>query len=129
MTQTAIFEGEAPACAMRGAESPAAKWTRESIVALLDRSDEAVERALLRILRNQTSDEQASERAAHRNGVGFGSFDAEIFTSFAFQVQSGRHLSPRQLAICRKRDSNGTMKLGKYWRQLLAFIERTPVAA
>jgi hypothetical protein len=49
----------------------ASKPTRESIRALLIRSDAAVEEALLRLHARQTSDEKRGKDAKHRNSRGF----------------------------------------------------------
>jgi hypothetical protein len=106
-----------------------AQWTKESIQALLLRSDKAIEHALVRLYARQTLDEQASDDTKHRNGRGFTAFDAEILSSFAKQVirsprPEGQKLSQKQLAICRRPASNGTgFKLGYYWKQLLEEIE------
>src|SRR5688572_13303647 len=110
-------------------------WDRDSINALLDRSDVAVERALLRLYERQTDAEQSAERTVVHNSVGFTALDGAIFSSFAQQILSSRRpegyrLSPRQIAICRKRDARGVMKLGKYWKQLAeVIVSRQPVSA
>jgi hypothetical protein len=101
----------------------ATAWNRESITALLARNDRAVERALVVLFDRQTADEQASDVTSHQNGIGFSGLDAEIFSSFAKQIQQGRTLSPKQLAIARKADKNGNQRIARYWRQLLEAIE------
>lgn len=95
-----------------------------SVIALLDQSNIAVERALLALYARQTDEEQIEGRTVEDNGYGFNGVDSEIFSSFAMQILSsqypaGRRLSPKQYAICRKVGSNGRMRIGKYAKQLL----------
>lgn len=96
-------------------------WTEQEIIDLLARSDKAVERALLRLYERQTSYEQSSEITHDANDVGFGAFDAEIFSSFAKQILRGFHLSPKQLEVCRKPfgKKNPIPRIAKYRKQLL----------
>lgn len=103
-------------------------WTKERLIELLEKNNLAVERALLVLFERQTADEQTSEHTRHKNGRGFTAFDAEIFSSFAKQVQRsrnapGQRLSRNQLECCRKRDKNGNMRIACYWKQLLEEIE------
>lgn len=51
-------------------------WDKDAIHALLDRSDEAVARALMVVYGNQTADERAAFATKHHNGVGFTGADA-----------------------------------------------------
>ena len=60
-------------------------------------------RALVRIFEYQTRDEQDSETTRHWNNVGFNGADAEILSSFAKQVNRGRTLSVKQMAILHRR--------------------------
>lgn len=69
------------------------------------------ERALVRLYAEQTPDEQVMQETTAKNHVGFSGTDAGILSSFAQQVQRGRHLSTKQLAIAFK-------KLPKYAGQL-----------
>ena len=71
------------------------------------------QRALIRIFDAQTLDEQNSSSTHEANGVGFTGADAYILTSFAEQLQKGRTLSEKQMAIVFK-------KIPKYSRQLEA---------
>ncbi len=59
----------------------------------------------------QTLSEQASNSTSVLNSVGFTGCDAEILSSFSQQVQRGRTLSPKQMALVFK-------KMPKYWEQL-----------
>ena len=90
-------------------------WTREKVLALLDRNDKAVWRAVHRIYQNQTSDEQDSEATIKQNGVGFNGSDAGILSSFAKFYERTGYLSPKQTALARK-------KVRKYVGQLLEAI-------
>lgn len=99
-----------------------------SVIALLDQSNVAVERALLALYARQTNEEQTEGRTVEDNGYGFNGVDSEIFSNFARQILSsqypaGRRLSPKQYAICRKVGSNGRMRLGKYAKQLLEIVK------
>lgn len=95
-------------------------YTVDEIRDLLDRSDEAVIRGLLRIYERQTFDEQKSEFTKHDNGIGFSAADGHILSSFAKQVKKHQidpnpryktPLSPKQMAMARAR-------IRKYARQL-----------
>jgi len=85
--------------------------TKDEIKAKVSTDRRYAERAIVVIFERQTSDEQSSECTTHKNGVGFSAFDAEILSSFAKQLLSGRHLSEKQLAIAFK-------KMPYYSRQL-----------
>ncbi len=87
-------------------------YTRIEIGLLVSTEPEWAERALTALLARQTEDERSSQTTKHQNGQGFNGTDATILTSFALQVQRGRHLSEKQLAIAFK-------KLPKYAGQLL----------
>ena len=78
-------------------------------------------RGLVKIYTLQTADEQASDRTSHDNGVGFSGVDANILSSFAKQVNAGRNLSPKQMAIVYK-------KMPRYWKQIASFIPETKLA-
>ena len=78
------------------------KITLAHIVSLLGTSDRAVERGILVVYRNQTTDEQATETTVWANGQGFNARDAEIGTSFAKQILKGYRLSALQMEIARK---------------------------
>ena len=71
------------------------------------------ERAIVALLARQTSDEQEAQTTKYHNAMGFSAFDAEILTSFGQQIQRGRALSAKQLAIAYKR-------LPRYAKQLAA---------
>lgn len=68
-------------------------------------------RGLVRLYQEQTPQEKSYEVAAYDNGLGFSGVDAEILTSFAKQYQRKGSLSPKQLALLKK-------KMPKYAGQL-----------
>jgi hypothetical protein len=105
--------------------------TPDTIRDLLNRSNAAVERALIVLYARQTADEQATETARYQNGRGFSAVDAEILSSFACQVQAkvgqtssylgrerklGECLSPKQMDIARR-------KVVRYVKQLAEAAE------
>lgn len=93
--------------------------TREGIAELLSTNDKAVGRALLVIHANQTVHEQRTKQNLEHNGVGFNSFDADVGTDMALFFKRNGYLSPKQLAVWRKTDKNGNMRIAKYWKQLV----------
>jgi hypothetical protein len=98
------------------------EWNKERIVNLLQTNDKAVGRALLRLLQNQTSDEQVAESVKHRNDRGFRPCHARMGTSMAKFFQARGYLTEKQVAYWRVRDRNGNMRIGIYANQLLREI-------
>lgn len=98
-------------------------WDKDAVHALLDRSDEAVGRALVVIYNNQTADERAAFATRHNNGVGFTGADAEWLTDIAKKwLVWRRWASARQCNAVRK-------SIKKYHRQILEhMLENTPGA-
>lgn len=84
---------------------------KDKIQAILATNPRAVERAVVLLYARQTSDEQNSLTTTHLNGKGFTAFDAEFLSSLARWVQGGKHLSPKQLSVAKKR-------VPSYWKQL-----------
>lgn len=78
-------------------------------------------RAIVKLYELQTADEQISQTTTNVNGVGFNGTDATILSSFAEQINKGRTLSPKQLAIAFK-------KLPKYNRQVINLIAPNKLA-
>lgn len=74
------------------------------------------ERAILALYACQTADERSSEETRYLNGVGFNAIDANILSSFAQQLQAGRHLTERQLSVAFR-------CLPKYSAQLYAIAQ------
>lgn len=64
--------------------------------------DRWAKRALARIYREQTADEQASGATKHHNSVGFTGRDAEIGTDLARKLERGYQFSYKQMALIRK---------------------------
>ena len=74
---------------------------RDQIIALLDRNDYAVERAILAIFQRQTESEQESSSTIHRNGQGFSGAHASLGTYYAKWILSGRRLTGKHLEKAR----------------------------
>jgi len=72
-------------------------------------------RALVKVYTLQTLDEQCTGQTANLNGVGFSGIDSKILSSFAEQVNKGRTLSVKQMAIVFK-------KMPRYHKQVASFI-------
>jgi hypothetical protein len=98
------------------------KFTKEYIQALLMREDEvgmhAVGRALVLLHNRQTYTEQRAKEVQWNNGRGFTPTDAEWGTDMARFYLSRNFLSPRQLAVWRRPNSQGIPRICKYWRQI-----------
>ncbi len=93
--------------------------TRESIIALLERNDKAVGRALMVLKNNQTYDEQQIKDSKWSNGIGFTKSDAAPGTGMAMFFEQNGRLTDRQLSYWRKPvGKNKTIRIGIYWRQL-----------
>lgn len=88
-------------------------WSESEICGLLDRSAEAVGRALVALYRMQTMEEIVNGTAIERNGAGFSAFDADAGGRMAQKVLNGVELSEAELARGRKMAK-------KYRRQLAA---------
>ena len=87
------------------------KWNRESIIALLEKSDKAVIRGILVIHSLQTATEQATDSTHVVNAKGWSGVDAEFMSSLARGIEKYGSLTPKQLPFARK-------KIRKYARQL-----------
>ena len=91
-------------------------WTKTSIQSLILSNPAALKRAIIKIYERQTAEEQCADQTIEHNGIGFNGIDAEIMSSFAKQLMSRGFLSPKQVAIARR-------KMPKYWNQILQLIE------
>ena len=98
------------------------EWNKEKIVELLSTNDKAIGRALLRLHKNQTSDEQEAHTVSHRNGMGFRPCNANMGSSMAKFFEKNGYLTPKQIAYWRTRDKKGNMRIGIYAGQLLKEI-------
>jgi hypothetical protein len=81
--------------------TPIPKDSPAYIVSLLHLNNRAVERAMIVLYNNQTSDEQAESTTKHRNGKGFNSYDVKMGTYYAMWVLSGKKLSGYHLERAR----------------------------
>jgi hypothetical protein len=86
------------------------------IQALVQGNDKAAIRALLAIYDRQTESEKAAQVTKESNGIGFSGCDSEILSSFAEWYKAKGYLSPKQLAIAKR-------KISRYWKQLLQISE------
>lgn len=77
-------------------------WTEEEIVSLLDRSDAAVERAIVAIYEKQTADEKQASHTRHDNTVGFRQNHAPRMSFYARLIKGGKHLYPAQVSLARR---------------------------
>ena len=77
-------------------------WTPKAIRDLLDRSQTAVERAVVAIYRRQTEDEKAAYETKHHNRVGFAACHAGLGTYYAKWILSGKHLSGSHVERARR---------------------------
>jgi hypothetical protein len=101
---------------------------KDYIVKLLETRDEAVVRALVVLYNRQTAAEQSLQTTSEANGRGFTGFDGKIGCNMAqFYLRNG-YLSEKQIAVWRKRDKRGNMKIARYWRQLLEEAEAKQAA-
>ena len=98
-------------------------WDKEEVQALLDKSSEAVGRALMVVFNNQTESEKAAFATQLHNGVGFTGADAEWLTDIAKKwLKWRRWASERQCNAVRK-------SVKKYHRQILQhMLDKTPGA-
>lgn len=96
------------------------KRAAEFKVKLTERND-WLARAIVVIHSHQTSDEQYLRETVYHNQVGFNAIDAEIMSSFADQINAGRYLSPKQLAVARR-------IMPKYAGQLVKIAEAKAAA-
>ena len=76
-------------------------WTKETIQALINSNDRAVERALVAIYNRQTEDEKQSTQTRHLNHRGFRHNHAVRGSYYARWVNSGRRLTGRHLELGR----------------------------
>jgi hypothetical protein len=92
------------------------EWDKESIKELIQTNDIAVYRALVLLYSFQTDEEKNTDKVKTVNGKGFNKLDAEILSSMARQVKSGRHLTDKQMYVARP-------KLMKYAGQILNYMK------
>jgi len=97
---------------------------QEDVIAALQNklaTDEAwAVRALVRIAKEQTDEEQDKDRTEMHNGVGFRCCDAFILTRMAKAFQQYGRLTPKQLALVMR-------KVPVYARQLVRLTGVDPI--
>jgi hypothetical protein len=74
-------------------------------------------RALLVLLKNQTTEEQSSSTVVEKNGIGFVAWEAEIGTSHAKFYQQKKFLTEKQYNFWLA-EKEGFARICKYYRQL-----------
>lgn len=99
------------------------KHTKEIIVQLLERNDQAIGRALVALNKRQTQDEQVDKTTRVHNSMGFRPCDAYMGTALAEFYEKRGFLTAKQLAWCRKPNSKGQIRIGCYATQLLKIAE------
>lgn len=96
--------------------------TRDSFQALILRKDEvgmhAIGRALVLLLRRQTSEEQRAHVTKLDNQRGFTPADANSGSISAKYYMKHGELAEWQLARWRKPNAKGVARLAKYWAQI-----------
>lgn len=88
-------------------------WTKQSIQELLEVSDKAVERAILAIYARQTEGEKYEGSTVVHNSMGFGAYDANVFTRMAKEILAGKAYTHANAEFARR------WKIKRYWRQLV----------
>ena len=78
-------------------------WKKETVLPHLQNNDSFLVRALVELYNRQTYDEKVVEHTKHDNGVGFNHADAKRLTSIAKWHLDGKRLTPRQIALIRRR--------------------------
>jgi hypothetical protein len=97
-----------------GVKGAKTMWDKSKIVELLEKRQDAVERAVKVLFDMQTVDEQVSEHTSQKNGRGFNAYDAKFGSSLVKNtLERGYRLSPTQLSCARR-------MLRKYAGQLAA---------
>lgn len=97
--------------------------TKESLTALVTNTDQrkqitAIGRALVVILNNQTMDEQQEGSTKESNGIGFTGADAHSGTITAKYYLKHGTLRDFQIKMWTAKNSTGTLRVCKYWKQL-----------
>lgn len=101
---------------------------KQDIVALLQRNDKAIARALVVLNERQTRSEQVCEHTSEHNGVGFTPADARMGTSMANFYTKRGYLTEKQLAYWKKPNKNGVWRICKYAGQLLDIAKANAAA-
>jgi hypothetical protein len=102
--------------------------TKEYIVNLLETNDKAVGRALIVLKNRQTHSEQVTKTTHVTNNRGFTQAHGRSGTGMAQFYERAGFLTARQLAFWRRKNKNGVMRIGMYWRQLIEEAEAKKAA-
>ena len=87
------------------------QWTKDEMKELLATNDEVLRRSVIMLYKQQTEDEQNSDKTIEKNGRGYNGADAEIMSNLArFAIKTG-FLTPKQQNLARR-------KIMKYVKQL-----------
>lgn len=98
-------------------------WNKDKIVELLKSNDKAIGRALSRLYKNQTTDEQIHKDVKHRNNKGFRPCHAVKGSGMAEFFDRNGYITPKQASYWRVTDKNGKMRIEIYASQLLKEIK------
>ena len=97
------------------------KYNKDDLINLLDKSDLAVIKAVIAIMKLQTKDEIISRKSIDHNGVGFSRIDTKhmhyIVDKINGNYENIKILSQTDIIITRN-------KIKKYWRQLLKIANK-----
>ena len=88
-------------------------WTAEDIKEMLEKSALAVERGILALFKQQTTDEQAAEETHYLNGRGFSGTEAHYGTYLAKYIIGGNNLTGKHLLKARKITIRHRVQLAK----------------
>jgi hypothetical protein len=95
--------------------------TRDSLQALVDNErtrKDAIGRALVILLKNQTQSEATSNNTTDHNGVGFAPMDAYSGSLTAKTYIKTKTLRDWQIEKWYKKGKTGYSRIVKYWRQI-----------
>ena len=87
------------------------EWTRQEIEDIININYNMLTKAILLLFERQTKNEQKHWVTNVHNNIGFNHADAKFFSSIASQLKNNKHLTDKQIYVCRKR-------IKKYGRQL-----------
>lgn len=90
-----------------------ATWNKESMWSILEKNDEQLIKALLKLYKYQTSTEQYARNTLYFNSVGFNGTDGKFLSSLATFYQRFNRLSSKQLWCLRKRMKKYSGQLAK----------------
>ena len=89
-------------------------WNVFEIRDLMERNDKVLISCMLSVYAMQTNNEKLSHNTKENNGVGFNGLDAPILTSFCEFYKQRGFLSPKQIAIARKKMLKYSAQATKY---------------